>query len=117
MPSGIENAQQKPKKQDHERKDCEFCGNDIRYYHLGKGTKLFNVEHPPMLYFCSKLCKLCWIFQKQENKTNKGKKWLSKDVQELIAGMRITPDKLLEKDVKARKEANNRGDQRRRGIY
>lgn len=44
---------------------------------------------------------------------------MSKDVQELIESMRITPNwyKMQEEDVKAKRNADERGDKRRRGIY
>ena len=63
--------------------------------------------------FCSSKC------LKKHYKKTKDRKWLSKDIQEMIKELRITPNwyKLMEHDVKAKKKANERGDQRRRGIY
>lgn len=81
-------------------KECVYC-----HAVLTKETRVGD--------FCSKKClnKYC--------KKNKDRKWLSKDIQELIEDMKITPNwyKLMEQDVKAKKNADERGDQRRRGIY
>jgi len=44
---------------------------------------------------------------------------VNKDIQELIKDMGITPNwyKLMEHDVKAKRESYEKGDQKRRGIY
>ena len=63
--------------------------------------------------FCSLKC-----LKKYCKKTN-DRKWVSKDIQDLIKDMRITTGwyNLMEQDAKAKKKSQERGDQRRRGIY
>ncbi len=44
---------------------------------------------------------------------------MDKDIDDMIEDMRETPmwNKMIERDAKAKKKANERGDQRRKGIY
>jgi len=45
---------------------CKLCGNPVKNY---KSYKLVNL-HYPIKYFCSKECKLKWIFQKTKAKVS-----------------------------------------------
>lgn len=80
-------------------KKCIICNAE-----LDKETKIGD--------FCTKKCVIKY-YKKHINK-----KIVSKDIQKLIISIQTTPNwhKLMEDDVKAKKKADERGDQRRRGI-